>query len=215
MKDFVIKYKWVISTILIILMQVQELVEISQGLKLTVQILLIALTVLTQRAELLEIQSNNDAATMERSVERTGNKPRAFISITIHKMIWKLIKEIPTDFQRKNITWKENIPSHLLLGGGMLFLMMPFSLTGLPQWFILTFASFSAICLGMCIEAIQSWFFDGIPSDRDIRWGWYGYFLFIPVYFIFQNIGPGVVADILMALTLFLIAFVLHYLNRK
>ncbi|HRZ33067.1 MAG TPA: hypothetical protein P5188_12210, partial [Flavobacterium sp.] len=123
--------------------------------------------------------------------------------------------KIPTDFQRKNITWKENIPSHLLLGGGMLFLMMPFSLTGLPQWFILTFGGFSAIGLGMFIELVQVKWFGGTGSDRDVRWGWYGYYLFIPVYFLFQNIGPGVVADILTALTLFLIAFVLHYLNRK
>jgi len=213
MKDFILKYKWMISTILIILMQVQELLEISQGLKLTVQILVIALTVLTQRAEMIETHLNSPTEVTERIVKT--QQLQFEVKITVHEMIWDLIKKIPTDFQRKNITWKENIPSHLLLGGGMLFLMMPFSLTGLPQWFILTFGGFSAIGLGMFIELVQVKWFGGTGSDRDVRWGWYGYYLFIPVYFLFQNIGPGVVADILTALTLFLIAFVLHYLNRK
>ncbi|MBA4154146.1 hypothetical protein [Flavobacterium sp.] len=213
MKDLIIKYKWMISTILIILTQIQELLEISPVFKLIIQISIITLTVFVQRAEMID-EINLARYNLFHYDERGGAK-KPFIKITVHKMIWDLILKIPTDFKRENLTKEENIPSHLLIGGACLFLVMPLVLTGLPQWFALTLGGFSAIGVGMIIELIQVKFFDGIGSDRDVRWTWYGYYLFIPVYLLIQLIGASVIGDLITALTLIVIAFSIHPITKK
>ena len=87
--------------------------------------------------------------------------------------------------------------------------------TSLPLWFKYTFASFAAIGIGMFIEIIQKYGFDGTPNERDVRWGWYGYFLFIPLAMFFESIGSRDYLDYINSGILFSTAFLLHYLNRK
>ena len=112
----------------------------------------------------------------------------------------------------KNITKKENIPSHLLLGAAMLFLIMP---TSLPLWFKYTFASFSAIGLGMVIELVQVKWFDGTGNERDVRWTWYGYFLAIPASVLSESIGHSDIANYITAAACFVIAYGIHNMHKK
>lgn len=208
MKAFIQKNKWLISTILIILMQVQEIVEISPAIKTIIQILIISLTVITQRVELLEMERNIDASLI-------GKGKEFFIKVTIFQAMWENLKAIPTDFQRKNLNWKENIPSHILLGGGVLFVISGFLLTGWKPWMLYTIGGFLAYCLGFMVEYVQVTFFDGTTNNRDIRWTTYGYYIFIPFFIILNRMSDDYVANLITGVLLWILAFVLHRLNRK
>ncbi|MBN8565228.1 MAG: hypothetical protein J0M25_00650 [Flavobacteriales bacterium] len=208
MKAFIQKNKWLISTILIILMQVQEIVEISPAVKTIIQILIISLTVITQRVELLEMERNVSASL-------SGRGKEFFINVTIFQAILENLKAIPTDFQPKNISWKENIPSHILLGGGVLFVISGFLLIGWEPWMLYTVGGFLAYCLGFSVEYVQVTFFDGTTNNRDIRWTTYGYYLFIPLFILLNKISTDYVANLITGVLLWVLAFVLHRLNRK
>jgi len=205
MKAFIQKYKWLITTILIILTQVQELVEISATLKVVIQICIIALTVLTQRAELIE------------KVEARKNlQGRGLINfkITVHKMIWDLLTQIPTDFNPKNMTKKENIPSHILIGWGMLFVISGFLHIGWTPLLLYTFGGFFAFVAGFLTEGVQAEWFEGTPNNRDIRWTIYGYYIGIPSFIILNRMSDDYPTNLITGIVLWILAFVLHWLNR-
>lgn len=204
MKNFIIKNKWLISTIVVILLQLQKDVVLDQFWSTFVQIAITVLTVFQQRVDLIN----------QESVRLSASRKSFAIQVSIHKMLLDMFREIPSDFKKENITWRENIPSHLLIGGGILFLLMPLQYSGVPLWILLSCFSFFAFFTGGIIEFVQVKFFEGITNNRDIRWTWYGYFLFIPLYFVSDS-GINISADILTAALMFVVAFVLHFLNRQ
>jgi hypothetical protein len=205
MKNFIQKNKWLITTVLIILMQVQEIVELSPAVRSLIQIAIIALTVFTQRAELIE------------KVEAKNNlhaKGLIGFKVTIHQMLWDLIKQIPTDFQRKNITKKENIPSHILIGWGVLFVTSGLLNIGWTPLLFYTFGGFFAFVAGFLTEGVQAEWFGGTPNNRDVRWTVYGYYIGIPSFIILNRISDDYLSNLITGVVLWILAFVLHKLNR-
>ena len=205
MKAFIQKNKWLISTIVIILMQILDL-EISSSLKVAIQITIIALTVFTQRAELIE------------KVEAKNNlhaKGFVGVKVSLHTMIWDLLKQIPTDFHRKNITKKENIPSHILIGWGILFVISGFLHIGWTPLILYTFGGFFAFVAGFLMEFVQVEWFGGTTNNRDVRWTTYGYYIGIPSFIILNRMSDDYLTNLITGVVLWILAFVLHKLNRE
>jgi len=128
------------------------------------------------------------------------------IKWSIFKLFGYLFNGFISDFKKQNLTKKENIPSHIFIGGGILFITFTLIQTTL---FMIGGAYVGAFFVGHLIEAIQQKWFNGIPNNRDVRWTCNGTVIFLPALFLTQNYindywGYGI------ALVLFILAFAFH-----
>lgn len=111
------------------------------------------------------------------------------------------------DFLPKNLTKKENIPSHLFLGASCFFLLASFVTAYQPLiWFSFTLS----LLVGGFTEAVQQRYFGGKSSDRDIRWTSRGALLaacFLPNFIWFLDLSIMIVCLV--------VAYFMHPISKK
>ena len=113
------------------------------------------------------------------------------------------------DFLPKNLTKKENIPSHLLIGASCFFFLASFIDAYQPLiWFGFT----TALLGGGFIEAVQQKL-GGKASDRDNRWTSRGPIVVTSFYFFIPNHHYGF--DLLAMVICLVIAYFLHPISKR
>ena len=111
------------------------------------------------------------------------------------------------DFLPKNLTKKENIPSHLFLGASCFFFLGSF-VDFVPA--LVGFSFTLSLLVGGFTEAIQQRYFGGKSSDRDIRWTSRGALLvacFLPNFIWYLDLSIMIVCLV--------IAYFMHPISKK
>ncbi len=120
--------------------------------------------------------------------KRAYSKLKIVVSWSVLKMFKYLFEGVTSDFRKLNLTAKENIPSHIFIGISCQFLVFGFIQTTFFAWFTSLFLS---ILVGFTIEAVQKYLFDGVPNDRDVRWGVYGVPIGFCIWYLLHLIIPN------------------------
>jgi len=114
------------------------------------------------------------------------------------------------DFAIKNLTKKENIPSHLFLGASCFFFLGSF-VDFKPA--LIGFSFTLSLFIGALTEAIQQRYFDGVSSDRDIRWITRGALL-VPLFYFFIPKHDWYL-DLIAMIVCLTIAYYLHPISKR
>lgn len=204
--DFLKTNKWIIMSLISICNAVLIQLELSSVAVTSINIIVIVLTVLQERVEVINIQAKqkyfNDKVMGKGIID-------VHVDLTVFTMIWEFIKSIPDDFTKENLQNEgKNIPSHLLIGSSFPLIISPLY----PPIIVLyTVLSLSAAFVGVCIELVQEKWFGGTVSNSDIRFTWYGYFIpGLLFYHLLEWIGPHHHANFITGLVLIVIAFLVH-----
>lgn len=204
--DFLKTNKWIIMSLISILNAVLIQFELSSVAVTTINIIVIVLTVLQERVEIINLENKEKAQNQD--ILQKGFID-VHVDLTVFTMIWEFIKSIPDDFTKENLENEgKNIPSHLLIGSSFPLIISPLHP---PMILLYTILSLSAAFVGVCIELVQKKWFQGTVSDSDIRFTWYGYFMpGLLFYHLLEWIGPHHDANLITGLVLIVIAFLVH-----
>lgn len=208
MKDFILKYKWIIATVIAILAEVSKLVGLPAWLVLTIQIVSIALTVLQQRAEGLNEVKSAQYDLMRYDAKGGSKKP--FIKVTIFSMLKDQLIDIVNDFKEftfsSYIKNKYDIHNIAGLGIGLMICCIPF-----PHWFLrLVSSTGGAWVAGFLNEGYQFTKFKALTDSRDMRMTGYGGLIAVPVFIGLVSVGLPVWSILLIGLLLLGLSFMMN-----